>query len=304
MPKERFFPKDGLAITVLALTALFFAVVLWWPILNTFKLSLQHKYFAEVYWVGLDNFRKLFTDDPVVYKAFKNSAQYALMVVPAVIVIGLALSIAVNGLKDLTARGAFTSFYFVAYVVPLVAVAVVWRYMYLPNRQGLFNAALGLFGIKPVRWLLASQTALLSLAMLSIWKSTGYAMLIYLAGLQAIPEVFYEAARIDGANRWRQFTNITWPLLMPTTTFVAVMMTLGALMMFGPVYVMTGGGYASGIEVGGPNYATTTIVYYIYRNAFVFHLEGYASALCVILFVVMVTVSYLQFKYIRAQYEY
>lgn len=304
MPKGRFFPEDKLATAVLVLTALFFAVILWWPILDTFKLSLQHKYFADVYWVGLDNFRELFTDDPVFYRAFKNSVQYTLMVVPGVIVIGLILAMAVNGVKRLSLRGVFTSSYFVSYVVPLVAVAVVWRFMYLPNQQGLFNAGFKALGFRPVRWLLSSRTALLSLAIMSVWKSTGYAMLVYLAGLQAIPEVFYEAARIDGANRWQQFKNITWPLLMPTTTFVVVMMTLGAFMMFTPTYVMTGGGYASGVEKGGPNYATTTIVYYIYRNAFVFHTEGYASALCVILFVVMVTIGYLQFKYIRAGYEY
>lgn len=304
MSTEQFFPKDRMAKVVLILTALFFIVILWWPILNTFLLSFQDKYFAESRWIGFGNFRELFTADPVSYTAFGNSFKFTLMVVPAVIIFGLGLAVAVNAITDLNLRGLFTSSFFVAYVVPLVAVAVVWRFMFLPNKQGLFNTLLTSVGLPPSRWLLSSQTALLALAIVSTWKATGYAMLVYLAGLQAIPEGLYEAARIDGANRWQLFRRISWPLLIPTTAFVAVITTLGAFMMFAETYVMTGGGYASSVDRGGPNFATTTVVYYVYQNAFVYHREGYASALAVILFMVMVMISYTQFKYIRSGYEY
>lgn len=304
MKEERFFPKDPLAKVVLLLTALFFITIFWWPILNTFLLSFQRKYFTETGWIGLANFRELFTEDPVFFIAFGNSFQFTLMVVPAVIVIGLGLAVAVNGITNRSLRGLLTSSFFVAYIVPLVAVAIVWRFMLLPNQQGLFNSVLAGIGLPPLRWLLDSQTALLSLALVSIWRMSGYALLIYLAGLQAIPENLYEAARIDGASGWTLFRHISWPLLIPTTAFVAIISTLSAFMMFTETFVMTGDQAMTSVDQGGPNYATTTVVFYIYQTAFIFFREGYASALAVSLFVIMVLLSYVQFRVIRTAYEY
>ncbi|MEM7126604.1 MAG: sugar ABC transporter permease [Chloroflexota bacterium] len=304
MKEERFFPKDPLAIVALFLATLFFVTIFWWPILNTFWLSLQRKYFAETGWIGLANFRELFTDDRIFFIAFSNSFKFTLMVVPAVIVIGLGLAVAVNALTNRSLRGFLTSSFFVAYVVPLVAVAVVWRFIFLPNQQGLFNTFLTSIGLSPLRWLLDSQTALLSLAIVSIWRTSGYALLIYLAGLQAIPETLYEAARIDGASGWSLFRHISWPLLIPTTAFVAIISTLRAFMMFTETFVMTGERSMASMEQGGPNYSTTTVVFYIYQTAFIFFREGYASALAVCLFIVMVLLSYVQFRVIRTRYEY
>lgn len=303
MQDQSFFPKDKTAIVVLLVAAAFFALVRLYPIFDALVLSLQHKVGAQQYWVGLENFRTLFKD-PIFLKSVLNSFRYTVMAMPGVVAVGLTLALLVNSVKNTLWRGAFTTSFFLAYVVPLVAVAVMWRYMYLPSRMGLFNALLGLIGLGPVRWLDSPKTALLSLAIVRVWKYSGYAMVLFLAGLQAIPETFYEAAMIDGASRWQRFRHITLPLLAPTTLFVMMVSILSAFMMFTEVYVMTGG-QVSGADVrGGPQYSTTTMVFNIYTTAFEHFKMGYASAMTVILLILMVIVSVIQFKYLRPTWEY
>ena len=303
MQDQRFLPKDKTAIVVLLVAATFFALMRLYPILDALVLSLQHKVGAQQYWVGLGNFRTLFRDT-IFLKSVWNSFRYTLMAVPGVMVVGLILAMLVNGVKNTLLRGVFTASFFLAYVVPLVAVAVMWRYLYLPSRMGLLNALLGLVDLGPVRWLDSPKTALLSLAIVRVWKYSGYAMVLFLAGLQAIPDTFYEAAMIDGANRWQQFRHITLPLLTPTTLFVVMVSILSAFMMFTEVYVMTGG-QVSGADVrGGPQFSTTTMVFNIYTTAFEHFKMGYASAMTVILLILMVIVSVIQFKYLRPTWEY
>ena len=303
MQDQSFFPKDKTAIVVLLVAAAFFALMRLYPIFDALVLSLQHKVGAQQYWVGLENFRTLFKD-PIFLKSVLNSFRYTVMAMPGVVAVGLTLALLVNSVKNTLWRGAFTTSFFLAYVVPLVAVAVMWRYMYLPSRMGLFNALLGLIGLGPVRWLDSPKTALLSLAIVRVWKYSGYAMVLFLAGLQAIPETFYEAAMIDGASRWQRFRHITLPLLAPTTLFVMMVSILSAFMMFTEVYVMTGG-QVSGADVrGGPQYSTTTMVFNIYTTAFEHFKMGYASAMTVILLILMVIVSVIQFKYLRPTWEY
>lgn len=303
MQDQSFFPKDKTAIVVLLVAAAFFALMRLYPIFDALVLSLQHKVGAQQYWVGLENFRTLFKD-PIFLKSVLNSFRYTVMAMPGVVAVGLTLALLVNSVKNTLWRGAFTTSFFLAYVVPLVAVAVMWRYMYLPSRMGLFNALLGLIGLGPVRWLDSPKTALLSLAIVRVWKYSGYAMVLFLAGLQAIPDTFYEAAMIDGASRWQRFRHITLPLLAPTTLFVMMVSILSAFMMFTEVYVMTGG-QVSGADVrGGPQYSTTTMVFNIYTTAFEHFKMGYASAMTVILLILMVIVSVIQFKYLRPTWEY
>ncbi|NOZ29865.1 MAG: sugar ABC transporter permease [Chloroflexi bacterium] len=300
---QRWLPKDWIATLVLLVTAAFFILVLWQSIAQTFAWSLYKKQYFQMEWVGLKNYKTLFTDDPVFLKSLQVSFHYTLMVVPSVMILGLILAVLVNSITNLTLRGFFTAAYFIAYVVPLVAVAVVWRYMFEPSRIGLFNAALDLIGLGPVRWLRSTKTALPSLAIVGVWKNIGYAMVIYLAGLQAIPHVYYEAAMIDGASRWRRFLNITLPLLMPTILFVLIINTIGTLMMFTETYVMTGGQGAVSEPRGGPNYATHTVVYNIYETAFSYGKEGYASAMSVIFFVIIVLITLLQFRFVPSSLE-
>jgi multiple sugar transport system permease protein len=301
VPATRFLPKNKVAAAVLLLATAYFIVVLWIPIIQTFAWSFTDKYLFTMSWVGLDNYEKMFTDDPGFLQAMQVTVAYTLMTVPFVVVLSLLLSVVVNSIKNVSVRGMFTASYFIAYIVPLVAVAIIWRYMFEPSRIGLFNAVLGAFGLPPLRWLADTQTALASLAMVGIWKDIGYMLVIYLAGLQGIPNVFYEAAQIDGANRWNVFRHITLPLLSPTILFVVTMETLHALMMFTETYVMTG---QSGLVAGGPLGSTRTLVLLIYQTAFTYQKEGYASAMAVVLFVIAVVIAYFQFRLGQRTVEY
>lgn len=301
MPAERLLPKNKVAAAILVIATIYFVVVLWIPILQTFAWSFADKFLFAIKWVGVENYRKLFTDDPDFLQAIQVTFSYALMSVPPVVILSLLLAVVVNSIKNVAARGIFTASYFIAYIIPLVAVAIVWRYMFEPSRIGLFNAILGQLGLKPIRWLADTATALASLAMVGIWKDIGYMLVIYLAGLQAIPSVFYEAAQIDGANRWNSFRHITLPLLSPTILFVVIMETLHALMMFTETYVMTG---QSGLVAGGPLGSTRTLVLLIYQTAFTYQKEGYASAIAVILFVIAVIIAFTQFRLGQRTVEY
>jgi ABC-type sugar transport system permease subunit len=139
------------------------------------------------------------------------------------------------------------------------------------------------------------------LAILRIWKEAGYAMILFLAGLQAIPETYYDAAKVDGAGFWQRFWHITLPLLMPTMAFVVVVTTLSASLAFTEVYVMT---VESGGNRGGPNFATNLMSFYIFNTAITYGHEGYGSAMAAIFFVIMVAIGYIQYRFIRATYEY
>ncbi|OUC04969.1 hypothetical protein RY27_30120 [Litorilinea aerophila] len=277
------------------------AFMIWIPILEMFYWSFFVKEPGIFEFAGLDNYRRLFTNDPIFWKSLSVTFNFALMVVPGVVGLGLLLAVAVNTIRNTMVRGFFTVSFFTAYVVPLVAVALVWRYIYLPGKQGLLNVVLGWFGISPIRWLSTSEWALRSLALLRIWKEAGYAMVLFLAGLQAIPHVYYEAAEVDGANAWRRFWHITVPLLMPTIAFVVVITTLSAFLAFTEVYVMT---VESGGNRGGPNYATNLMAFHIFNTAIAYSHEGYGSAMAAIYFLIMVAVGYAQYRFIRATYEY
>lgn len=301
MPAERFLPKNRVAAAILVLGAIYLVMVLWFPILQAFAWSFTDKFMFKMSWVGLANYRKMFTDDPMFIKAVQVTLSYMLMVLPTAAVLGLILAVFINAVKNVTVRGFSTASYFLAYVVPLVAVAVVWRIMFEPSRIGLFNAFLGRLGLSPLRWLMDTQTALPSLAIAGTWHFTGYVLIIYLAGLQTIPVEFYEAAQIDGANRWKVFRHITLPLLTPTILFVIIIGTLHTMMMFTETYVMTS---QMGMLPGGPLGSTTSMVLYIWENAFAYQKEGYACAISVILFLIIITITFIQFRVIRTRIEY
>lgn len=296
MPAERFLPKDGLAKAVLLITLLFMIVVIWIPIADTFVLSLHDAFFLQRTWTGLSNYERLW-NDPQFWKSLRVSFVYALMVVPATIVLSLLLAALVNSVRNIPLRSTLMSFYFFAFIVPLVSVAIFWLFLLQPNEIGLINAIFAQLGLPRQGWLSHSNTALISLAIVGVWRHIGYAMVLFVAGMQSIPEIFHEAAAIDGANNWHRLTRITIPLLMPTIAFVTIIMTLSSLMMFTEVFVMTN-------PKGGPNRETTTVVFNIYEQAFMNHKEGYASAIAAVFFVIIVAIGYFQFRYLRAKYEY
>ncbi|MEZ4727247.1 MAG: sugar ABC transporter permease [Caldilineaceae bacterium] len=302
MYTERWLPKHPLGKIVILSALVFMGVMIWFPIAEMFYWSFFVKEPGIFEFAGLANYQKLLFDDPIFWKSLQVTFNFALYVLPGVVCLGLMLAIAVNTIRNTTVRGFFTVAYFTAYVVPLVAIALVWRYIYLPGKQGLLNVMLDWVGISPIRWLTTSDWALRSLAIMRIWKEAGYAMVLFLAGLQAIPTVYYEAAQVDGANSWRRFWHITVPLLMPMLTFVIIITTLSAFLAFTEVYVMTA--EAGGGTRGGPNFATNLMAFHIFNNAIAYGHEGYGSAMAAIYFVIMVGVGYLQYRFIRATYEY
>ena len=174
-------------------------------------------------------------------------------------------------------------------MVSLVVASVIWSFM-LEDPAGVINSVIGWLGIPPQPWLGSTRLALTSVILVTLWQSVGYSMIIFLAGLQDIPAVYYEAARMDGAGAWQRFRSITLPLLNRTSVFVLLISFIGAFQLFDPIFVMT---------KGGPADATTTAVYYIYQQAFQFLQLGYASALSVALFAIILVFSLLQLRVFR-----
>jgi multiple sugar transport system permease protein len=213
--------------------------------------------------------------------------------VPASIVVSLALALAM----DLPLRGiaVLRTLFYIPVISPLLAIALLFSWLYNPE-FGLINFALSKIGIAPLGWLTDEQLALPSIALMAIWKNAGYNMLIFLAALQNIPRHLYEAATIDGANSSDRFWHITLPLLAPATFFIITISMIGAFQVFGEVYIMTS---------GGPGYATYTLAYYLWVNAFRFNKMGYASAIAVIMFLLIALVTLVQFRVIgrRVQYD-
>lgn len=300
MTAENWLPKHTMGRIVLAAAFLFILIMIWLPILEMFYWSFFVKEPGVFTFAGFENYTKLI-DDEVFWKSLRVTFSFALMVVPGVVILGLILAITVNTIRNYTLRGFFTVSFFMAYVVPLVAVALVWRYLYLPGQQGLLNLMLSWVDLGPIRWLTVSEWALRSIAILRIWKEAGYAMVLFLAGLQSIPKDYLEAAAVDGANAWRRFVHIVLPLLMPTMAFVVIVTTLSAFLAFTEVYVMT---VEAGGNRGGPNFATNLMAFHIFNTAIAYGHEGYGSAMAVIFFLIMVLVGYLQYRFIRATYDY
>jgi multiple sugar transport system permease protein len=269
-----------LAPALLAI-GLFFAL----PLVAAFLLSLTD---FDIYavadlgnarFVGLGNYLEL-VRDPVFWRALRTTLVYVLLGVP------LTLTAALGGALLVSSRlarfpGFFRTVFFAPVVTTLVAVAVVWRYLYHP-RFGLFNHLLGMVGIPPVDWLGDPAWAMVAITLLAVWRSFGYGLVIYVAGLQAIPTSLYEAAELDGAGPWRRFRSITLPLLAPTTLFVAVITTVGLFQIFAEPYVMTR---------GGPLGATTSVALLMYQQGFRWWSMGNAAAIAFVLFALVLLAS-------------
>jgi len=232
--------------------------------------------------VGLDNYREL-AGDGAFWHAVRNTALYVLFV-PA----GMAVALGLALLADQRLPGVrlLRTVFFLPYVTSFVAISLVWRWMFQPD-IGLLNHLLGALGVPPQPWLSSPVTALPSLMLMSVWMYAGYMMLIFLAGLQSIPESLYESARIDGAGPWHRFSRITLPLLRPTMLFILVTMVIFMFQVFTAVYVMT---------EGGPLHSTDVVVYHIYRAAWEYLRVGYASAMAWILFAIVFIITLVQFR--------
>lgn len=242
-------------------------------------------------WVGLDNYRQLI-DDPLVWRSLRNTLYFAALTIPGTILVSLGLALATNGVGALFKT--YRVFFFIPVLCSMVAVSLLWKWVY--NEQfGILNWVLGKVGIGPVGWLNDPALSMISVSVAAIWKHMGYYMVLFLAGLQAIPGHLYEAARIDGASRWRQFWNITLPLLSPTLFFVLIMSVIGSFQVFDQIYVMT---------QGGPGDSTLVLNYYLWQNAFQYFKMGYASSLAYGLFFLILVVTMLQVKFLNKRVVY
>ncbi|WP_411372554.1 carbohydrate ABC transporter permease [Enterococcus thailandicus] len=244
--------------------------------------------FSTPEFIGLKNFSKMMTDE-TFWISLKNTFLYTIGVVPLTLVCSLGLAILLN--QKIRGVKFFRTAFFFPYVTSLVAIAVVWNMLFHPT-MGPINQFLKLFIANPPGWVSSSQWALTAIIIVSVWRGMGYYMILYLAGLQSISKELYEAAAMDGANKWKQFVNITVPALRPTTFFVTIMLVINCFKIFDLVQVMTD---------GGPGRATNVLVYHVYNEAFVKFNFGYASAIAMILFVIVLAITVIQFKWNQVQ---
>ncbi|MGH7589582.1 MAG: carbohydrate ABC transporter permease [Gemmatimonadota bacterium] len=234
--------------------------------------------------VGLDNYVALLRD-PLFWTALKNTLYFVLVGGPLSVAASLGAALLVNA-RLVRFKGFFRTVYFAPVVTTLVAVAVVWRYIYHP-RFGLLNYALGWLGIGPIDWLGDPTWAMPSIILLAVWKNFGYNMVIFIAGLQVIPHDFYEAAELDGAGPWQQFRHITLPSLAPTFLFVGLLTMIGYFQLFAEPYVMT---------QGGPLHATYSVVLFMYEQGFRWWNMGFAAAIAFVLFLIILAATLLQLR--------
>ena len=278
---------------------LFFIFVLI-PVVASFFLSFtKYNVISAPRWIGIDNYRQIFFHDPRFWKALRNTGVYVLGVVPVGISFSLLLAVAID--QKIRFKSFYKVMFFMPVVTSVVAVSVIWKWLFAGEKFGLINYWLMKFGISPIDWVMSPSWTLPAIMIMSIWAGLGYNMILILAGLQAIPATFYEVAEIDGAGGWHKFWNITLPLLRPTLIFVLIMSVINSFQVFEQVYIMTGG---IGEGVGGVLDSALSLVAYLYERGFQRFEMGYASAIAYILFAIIFLVTWFNLKVVRSKFEY
>ncbi|MFC1744981.1 carbohydrate ABC transporter permease [Candidatus Riflebacteria bacterium] len=263
------------------------------PILLAFLISFyKWNLITDARYVGLVNYQKII-NDPMFWKAIKNTIFYAIGSVPLGILIALSIALLLN--NKLKGLGIYRTLYFLPVITSMNAVSMVWQWIY-HERYGVLNYFISLVGLGPINWLEDVSFAMPAIIIMSVWKSLGYNVVIFLAGLQNIPTHLYEAAEIDGASPWQRFLHITFPLLSPVTFFVLVMSTISSFQVFAQVYILT--------PNGGPMGSTTVLVYYLYQMAFNRFRFGYAAAIAFVLFLIIFAMTAFQKFVIEKRVHY
>lgn len=282
--------RDLIAYSFIAPNFIGFCVFTLIPIVFSFCLAfLQWDGSNPIEWRGISNFTRL-TEDIFFKAAFKNTIIYCLGTVPLTMVASLALAIILN--QKVKGRGIFRTLAFFPYVASLVAITSVWKMLFHPSKGPVNNILLNVFGVpqeKLPQWF-TGGLILFSMILFSVWKYMGYYMVIYLAGLQGISSELYEAASLDGAGTWAKFRYVTWPQLSSTTFFVVVMLTINCFKVY-DVAIMLAGGGSNDLTI-----SSTVLVYYIYQKAFNDWDLGYASAVAMVLFAMVLIVTIIQFR--------
>ncbi len=258
---------------------LFVVIPCIWGIVMSFS---RYDGIESAQWIGIENYRRL-RDDPLVWSTLGATAIYVALTLPTGLVLALLVATMLHQ-KWFAGRSLFRGIYFLPNVTSLAAVAFVWEWLLNPE-YGLANAGLRAIGLPGMGFLSDPELAMPSVAAVGIWHSLGFGVLIYLSGLRAIPEEVNEAAKIDGASGWQTFRYVTWPLLTPTTMFLTIMGAIGGFQVFQSVYIMTG---------GGPLDRTRVYLYYLWQTAFQNLEMGYASAMAVLLFVIVMILTLVQ----------
>jgi len=242
--------------------------------------------------IGLRNFARMAMDEKFL-NALRVTFFYTALTVPVTIVLSLLIATLLT--QNIRLASFFRSVFFFPYIASIVAVAIVWQFLYHAD-MGPINETLRAIGIaNPPRWTSSKDTAIYAVAIMNIWRTVGYYMVLYIAGIVGIPVVYYEAAAVDGATVWQKFRHITVPMLSPTTFFIVIISIINTFQSFTPIYVMTG---------GGPGTATQVLVYRIYEEAFVLSNFGYASAMAVVLFLIVLLFTIFQFRWQEKQVVY
>ncbi len=257
-----------------------------YPLLASFYLSFTNfNIISPPVWAGLENYQRAFTQDDLFWSSLGRTGKYALMVVP----LGLACSLGAAMLLNQGFRGTavFRTFFFLPSITPIIASVLIWLWLLQPS-IGVVNYLLSLIGVPGPPWVQSTTWAVPSLVILSLWNTAGGSrMIVFLAGLQGVPQELYEAAHIDGASPWQRFWNVTLPMISPTLFFNMVISIIGALSVFSVAYIGT---------QGGPAYATYFYVYHLYVSAFQYSLMGYASALAWIFLLIVLAFTVVQFN--------
>ncbi|RRR67516.1 MAG: sugar ABC transporter permease [Candidatus Viridilinea halotolerans] len=270
-----------------------FAVFTYWPLIYNFYLSFVRWNFLRPTkpFVGLDNYINVFTSASF-WAIFFNTFVFALFSVSLTLVIGLALALLIN--QPLRYRNTARAVLFSPVVMSGAVVAVVWSYIFDP-RYGLLDQFLRPLGIVSPNWLSDPTWAMAAVIIVYVWKNLGYAVVIYLAGLQGIPRELYEAARVDGAGPWARFRHVTLPGLSPIAFFLSVTSVLATFQAFDIIKVLTD---------GGPVIATTTLIYHLYILGFVSYDAGQAGVIAMVLFLIMFILTVIQIRYLEQRVNY
>ena len=302
MEKETFLQrlnKQKISYLFIALPAVVFLIFQLAPVFISFFWSFtRYDVVHSPQFIGLANYKNILFNDPLFWKAVANTVIYVIGVVPIGICVSLILAVAIE--QKIKFKNFFKSMFFLPTITAIVAVSVIWKWLYAGEKYGLLNHMIMKLGFQPIDWLTSPTWTLPSIMIMSIWAGVGYNMILFLAGLQTIPHVMYEAAEIDGAGFWKKFFYVTLPLLKPTIVFVTMMSFVFSFQVFEQVYIMTSG--QSGI--GGVLNSGLTIVAYLYDKGFQKFQMGYASALAYIIFLWIFILTMINKRLMKSEVQY
>ena len=282
-PRKKMTKENWTGLAFVAPAFVLLAIFLFVPFFMTVGYSFTNYNILKpdrMEFVGLKNFIRL-TQDTVFMKSIVNTFVFVILVVPLQVCLALGLALMIN--RKMKGISVYRLAFFAPTVLSLVVVSILWTYIYNPN-NGLLNSLLGSVGIGPFKFLNDPKTAMLCIVILSAWQGCGFQMMIFLSGLKGVSQSLYEAARVEGANRWQIFTHITWPSISKTTFLVTTMLIISSFQVFDQAFILTR---------GGPGNATITLVYYIYNNGFNNLNMGYASSISMVLFLIILVFSVL-----------